>query len=67
MGRLGEMVEGIPTEAVEDQGEEEGEDPKEVDHVQEVEDEVPLVKVSTVKRWILPFLGKRRSGLCTPG
>ena len=67
LGRLGEMVEGIPTEAVEDQGEEEGEDPKEVDHIQEVEDEVPLVKVSTVKKWILPFLGKRRSGLCTPG
>ena len=60
LGRLGEVVEGVVrVEAIEDQGEEEGEDAKEVDHVQEVEDEIPLEKVSAVKKWFLPFLGKQ--------
>ena len=51
LGRLGEVVEGVVgVEAVEDQGEEEGEDPKQVDHVQEGGQEVPLEKISVVKK-----------------
>ena len=40
------MVEGVVwVEAVEDQGEEEGEDAEQVDHVQEGEQELPLEKI----------------------
>ena len=51
LGCLGEVVEGVVgVKAVEDQGEEEGEDPKQVDHVQEGGQEVPLEKISVVKK-----------------
>ena len=55
------MVEGVVrVEAVEDQGEEEGEDPQQVDHVQEGEQELPLEKISAVKKCFPPpFWGKQ--------
>ena len=46
-------------EAVEDQGEEEGEDPQQVDHVQEGEQELQLEKISALKNCILAtFFGE---------
>ena len=60
LGGLGQVVQGVVgVDAVKAQGEEEGQDAQQVDHVQEGEQELPLEKISAVKKCIfLTFFGE---------